>query len=206
MEAAGVSRLEQARELSGDRAVRIVEAMRASVAARGFSGSTFEHVAREAGVSRGLLHYHFGTKERLLVEAVRRECAVRHELLDRAVVDASSADEVLAGLVRTLEDMLQGDGPSSVFMFFEMVTLAQRNQEIAAELSELGRRAREHIATVLREKSDAGVLSLRIEPAIAATFLLALADGVLVRRLTEPDLDVSALLSQSVAVVRTLLG
>jgi len=206
VEAAGVSRLEQARELSGDRAVRIVEAMRASVAARGFSGSTFEHVAREAGVSRGLLHYHFGTKERLLVEAVRRECAVRHELLDRAVVDASSADEVLAGLVRTLEDMLQGDGPSSVFMFFEMVTLAQRNQEIAAELSELGRRAREHIATVLREKSDAGVLSLRIEPAIAATFLLALADGVLVRRLTEPDLDVSALLSQSVAVVRTLLG
>ena len=37
------------RELSGDKAQRIVEAMRASVAARGIAGSTFEHVSREAG-------------------------------------------------------------------------------------------------------------------------------------------------------------
>ena len=45
------------RELSGDKAQRIVDAMRESVAKRGAAGSTFEQVAREAGVSRGLLHY-----------------------------------------------------------------------------------------------------------------------------------------------------
>ena len=44
------------RELTGDKAKRIVDAMRSSVAARGIAGSTFEHVSREAGVSRGLLH------------------------------------------------------------------------------------------------------------------------------------------------------
>ena len=38
-----------------------------SVARRGTAGSTFDHVSREAGVSRGLLHYYFGTKEQLLV-------------------------------------------------------------------------------------------------------------------------------------------
>src|SRR5450432_970015 len=65
------------RELSGDKAQRIIDAMRDSVAQRGAAGSTFEHVAREAGVSRGLLHYYFGTKERLLVEVVRRESEVR---------------------------------------------------------------------------------------------------------------------------------
>jgi AcrR family transcriptional regulator len=82
-------------ELPGDKAARIVEAMRASVAARGIAGSTFDHVAREAGVSRGLLHYYFATKERLLVEVVRRESEVRAELLERAVAGASSADEVI---------------------------------------------------------------------------------------------------------------
>ena len=51
------------RELSGEKAQRIIDAMRESVAKRGAAGSTFEHVAREAGVSRGLLHYYFGTKE-----------------------------------------------------------------------------------------------------------------------------------------------
>jgi len=50
------------RQLSGEKARRIVEAMRKSVAERGAAGSTFEHVAREAGVSRGLLHYYFGTR------------------------------------------------------------------------------------------------------------------------------------------------
>jgi AcrR family transcriptional regulator len=55
------------RQLSGDKAARIVAAMRASVAERGTAGSTFDQVARAAGVSRGLLHYYFGTKERLLI-------------------------------------------------------------------------------------------------------------------------------------------
>jgi AcrR family transcriptional regulator len=49
------------RALSGEKARRIVEAMRHSVAKRGVAGSTFDHVSREAGVSRGLLHYYFGS-------------------------------------------------------------------------------------------------------------------------------------------------
>ena len=44
---------------------------------RGAAGATFDHVAREAGVSRGLLHYHFGTKEKLLAEVVRRDADIR---------------------------------------------------------------------------------------------------------------------------------
>ena len=41
-------------DLPSEKAARIVEAMRASVAERGIAGSTFDRVAREAGVSRGL--------------------------------------------------------------------------------------------------------------------------------------------------------
>jgi AcrR family transcriptional regulator len=205
MEAAGPIELTAVRELSGEKATRIVEAMRVSVAARGFAGSTFEHVAREAGVSRGLLHYYFGTKERLLVEAVRRECEVRQKLLERAVADASSADEVLAGLLQTFEDLL-GDAPGSLIMFHELLTLAQRNQEIAAEVSELGRRSRTQLSEVLRSKAQAGVLSLRMDADTSASFLLALADGVLIRRLTEPELDIAPLMQRSVAIVRELLG
>lgn len=59
------------RSLEGEKAIRIVEAMRESVAEVGVAGSTFERVAAKAGVSRGLLHYYFGTKERLLVEVIR---------------------------------------------------------------------------------------------------------------------------------------
>jgi AcrR family transcriptional regulator len=200
-----VSQLAERRELSGDRAERIVEAMRASVATRGFSASTFDQVARDAGVSRGLLHYHFGSKERLLVEAVRRECELRHEQIDRAMAGAGSADEVMAALVDAFEEFL-GEGPSPAVMMFEMITLAQRNGEIAAQLADLGRRLRTHIAEALREKADAGALELRADADTAASILLALADGITIRLMTEPELDIAPLMAQSIVTARTLLG
>src|SRR5688500_12888877 len=97
------------RELTSDKAQRIVDAMRESVGQRGAAGSTFDHVAREAGVSRGLLHYYFGTKERLLVEVCRRDCDIRMQLLDEAFAQSADADEVIAALVHTLEDLVRED-------------------------------------------------------------------------------------------------
>ncbi len=178
--------------------------MRASVAARGIAGSTFDHVANEAGVSRGLLHYYFGTKERLLIEVVRRETDVRIERLEEAIGGAADAEHVLDALVLTLEELL-GDGPAPV-MIYEMLTLAQRNDEIAAELAQLGRRTRSHLSDALARKSASGVLALRADPELVAMFLSALADGIMVRRLSEPDLDIGPLTEQAIVAARALLS
>src|SRR6188768_2995465 len=105
------------RELSGEKAQRIVDAMRDSVAKRGAAGSTFEHVAREAGVSRGLLHYYFGTKEALLVEVVRRDTEHRIARLDQPLGEAQSVDEILEVLVADLQDSIQNDPGFWVLLF-----------------------------------------------------------------------------------------
>jgi AcrR family transcriptional regulator len=196
---------QDAAELAGDKATRIVEAMRTSVAARGIAGSTFDQVAREAGVSRGLLHYYFGSKERLLLEVVRRECEVREARLEDSIAGAGNAEEVLEALVRSLEEIL-GEGLTGPVLFFEILTLAQRQQEIAVELAELGRRLREAFAAALAAKHRDGVLALKAEPDVVASFLLALADGIIVRRLSEPALDMTPLMAQGVAAARALLG
>ena len=197
--------LAPARGPDREKATRIVEAMRASVAERGIAGSTFDQVARSAGVSRGLLHYYFGSKERLLVEAVRLECDLRDELLDEALEAAASVEQVLDALVRSFQDFL-GDGPATAVMFHEMLTLAQRNEEIAYELRELGRRTRTHLAEALEAKAEAGVLALRDDPESIAAFLFVLADGILVRKLSEPDYDIEPLMDKSVAAARALLS
>jgi AcrR family transcriptional regulator len=202
---ASAPELAAAAELPSDRAARIVEAMRASVAVRGFSGSTFDQVAREAGVSRGLLHYYFGSKERLLLEAVRRECDLRHAQLEQAVAAAENADQVLAGLVASFEDFL-GSGPSRAVMFFEVLTLAQRNTEIAAELAELGRRMRCLLAGVLAAKARAGVIPPPADPELTAALLFVLADGIIVRRLSEPELEIAPIMVRAVAAARALLA
>src|SRR2546423_15723464 len=100
------------RRLDSDKAKRIVRAMRTSVARRGAAASTFDHVAQEAGVSRGLLHYYFGTKERLLVEVVRHDSDVRMRRLEESLAAADSGGAVVALLLSALEGDVRG-GPAS---------------------------------------------------------------------------------------------
>lgn len=194
----------QQRAIEGEKAQRIVEAMRSSVARRGVAGSTFDHVAREAQVSRGLLHYYFGTKERLLAEVVRRDCELRMVALDEQLADANDADGVIAGLVESLKQFV-ADEPEFIVLVFELFTLSRRNDEIAVEFAELLRRTREHLAQLLARKQAEGVLRLRAEPEAVSDVLFALADGICMRMLAEPDHDFSAAIEAGVIAVRGLL-
>lgn len=192
------------RTLPGEKAARIVDAMRASVAQRGVAGSTFDHVAREAGVSRGLLHYYFGTKEQLLVEVVRRDCDLRMTVLDTQLASAESAEDFLALLVFALEELVREE--SEFFtVIFEVFTLSRRNDEIAAEFAELMRRTREHVARVLAAKQADGILSLSAEPEAIADILFALGDGIAMRMLAEPDRNWAPTIAAGVASIRHLL-
>jgi AcrR family transcriptional regulator len=192
------------RPVEGDKAARIVDAMRASVARRGVAASTFDHVAREAQVSRGLLHYYFGTKERLLAEVVRRDCEVRMHVIDEQLAGARSADEVIDGLVASLAEMVEND-PSFITLVFELFTLSRRNEEIAAEFAELLRRTREHVAGLLAEKEAEGVLRLHAPAEAVADVLFAMADGVAMRMLTETDRDFLPSVEAGVRAVRALI-
>jgi AcrR family transcriptional regulator len=191
------------RELTGDKAQRIIDAMRESVATRGTAGSTFDHVAREAQVSRGLLHYYFGTKERLLAEVVRRDCELRMHVIDEQLAGARSADDVIDGLVASLKGIVVD--PAFITLVFELFTLSRRNDEIALEFSELLRRTREHVAALLAEKEAAGVLALHAPADAVADVLFAMADGVAMRMLTERDRDFGPSVAAGVLAIRALI-
>src|SRR5690348_8669192 len=160
------------RELSGDKAQRIVDAMRESVAKRGAAGSTFEQVASEAGVSRGLLHYYFGTKERLLVEVVRRDSEIRVDRLDEALGKAGSVDDVLDVLVSSLTDLIDND-PGFFLLLYELFSAGRRNPDIQHEVGQLFDRTRSHVADVLRVKHEEGVVSLRFDADAVVAILFA---------------------------------
>jgi AcrR family transcriptional regulator len=192
------------RELSGDKAKRIVDAMRDSVARRGAAGSTFEHVAREAGVSRGLLHYYFGTKERLLVEVVRRDSDIRVARLDEMLGAAKSVDDVLDVLVSSLTDLIENE-PSFFLLIYELFSAGRRNPEIQEEVGKLFANTRTHVAEVLRAKEREGVLELRFDADAVVTYLLALGDGFALQALSDPDLDDRAAVEAGAASARFLL-
>ena len=191
--------------VEGEKARRIVEAMRRSVARRGTAGSTFDHVAREAGVSRGLLHYYFGTKEQLLLEAVRRDCELRMELLEQQLAGARTADDFIGLMAQNLQETVRED-PDFVTLMFELFTLSRRNKDIAIEYAELMRRTRGQVAEMLAIAQREGVVRLHAEPDTVAEILFALADGFALRMLTEPERDFEATVRAGIACARALLA
>ncbi len=193
------------RELSGEKAQRIVNAMRESVAKRGAAGSTFEHVAREAGVSRGLLHYYFGTKERLLVEVVRRDAEIRVARLDEPLAKAESVDDVIDVLVASLTDLIENE-PAFFLLLYELFSAGRRNPDIQREVGQLFDRTRSHVAEVLEAKEREEVLSLRHDAEAIVAYLFAVGDGFALQALSDPDRDISAALTAGAASARYLLA
>ena len=192
------------RQLSGEKAQRIVDAMRSAVAARGVAGSTFDHVAREAGVSRGLLHYYFQTKERLLVEVVRRDCDIRMAMLDEVFASATGAQELIDGMVGHLEQMVSED-PGFIALIFELFTTSRHNAELAPEMRELMRRVRTHLAERLDAKAAEGSIELAAPADAIAIVLFSLADGLALRMLSEPEHDYRATIAAGVLAIRQLV-
>ncbi|HMC06851.1 MAG TPA: helix-turn-helix domain-containing protein [Solirubrobacterales bacterium] len=190
--------------LTGEKAQRIVDAMRSCVAARGIAGATFDHVSREAGVSRGLLHYYFRTKEQLLIEVLRRDAETRIYGLDEPLLRAATVDEVLEVLVAGAEEVLRSD-PGFYVILFELFTAGRQNPEIRVELAALYARSRVHLAEILDRKHAEGVITLRFDAETCVSHLFAAADGAALQRLTEEEHDFSQLIAAGAEVARFLL-
>ena len=193
------------KRLEGEKARRIIEAMRTSVGTRGAAGSTFDVVAREAGVSRGLLHYYFGSKEQLLVEVVRADCESRIASMGDRIAKARTADEIIAALVLGLEEFIQGE-PGSPAVIYELLSASRHSEDIRAELAELYRRWRADLADSLREKEREGVVRLEADPEAVASMLFCLGDGFGIQVLSDPEWDREAAFELGVRIARRLLG
>lgn len=191
--------------LEGEKARRIVDAMRTSIGKRGAAASTFDIVAREAGVSRGLLHYYFGSKERLLVEVVRQDCDVRIERLDQALAQAESVDQIIEALVTSLESFVLEE-PDTQAVVYEMFSAARHSEEIRSELAELYRRWRAHMAAALEDKTKEGIVQLVAAPESVASMLFALGDGMGMQLMADPDWKSDKAFELGVATARGWLG
>ena len=193
------------RRLEGEKAQLIIAAMRASVGSRGAAASTFDHVAREAGVSRGLLHYYFGSKERLLVEVCRHDCEVRIRTLEERLARADSVDAIIEVLVHGLEEFIEEDADSQAVVY-ELLSASRHSEELRAELAELYRRWRAQLASALRQKESQGVVRLQAEPEAVASVLFALGDGMGIQVISQPDWDSRPCFELGERVARRLLG
>ncbi|MFT3852504.1 MAG: TetR family transcriptional regulator [Ilumatobacteraceae bacterium] len=170
---------------------RLVKAALALMGTQGYAGTTLAEIGRAAGVSRGLVTYHFGTKEaciRAVLEDVRRGTA-------RANAAAGERTRGLAALDRVTEGYLRGyvtghPGGRAIFVAItESISATPELRELTTENDEAFRGV---VQCQLQEAVDDGELAAGVDVGVLSVLVVGLLRGVALQWLVQEaavDLD-----------------
>ena len=168
---------------------RRIEMLRAAaelICERGFGDTRIADVAKRAGVSSALVIYYFGTRDRLLVDALRHSEESFYEAAEQMLAEVSSLRERLSLLIKwTCVPEGAGEIPGAWGLWFDLWAQAFRHDEIKAGRAELDGRWRKMIIDAL----DSSDLSAKDKRMFALEFA-ALLDGLSIQvALEDPDVD-----------------
>lgn len=168
--------------LSGRRAkaagtkAAILRSAVAVIEERGFPRTRIADVAEHAGISAGLVLYHFASKEALLAAALRfSEEGFLSEIRDREV----PAYDPAARLALLLEQSLSQNGPNTWLLWIDMWQVGARNEEIRRSQDELDRAWRDVLIATVRDGQERRLFR-PTDAALFARTLSALHDGLAV--------------------------
>jgi TetR/AcrR family transcriptional regulator, transcriptional repressor of bet genes len=169
---------------------RILEATLDVIRDRGLAGVRTQEVARRAGVSAGLLLYHFGTLEGVVAAAMREsEEDYYRSFEDEAAVDLPAPERLRLLVVR------QGEPDAVVAawtLWMEFWVRALRDPDTAALCADLDNRWRAALQSVIEQGVREGVFACAT-PRTATIRLSALLDGLSVAAtLGDPEVPVAA--------------
>jgi len=168
---------------------RRIEMLRAAaelICERGFGDTRIADVAKRAGVSSALVIYYFGTRDRLLVDALRYSEESFYEAAEQMLAEVPSLRERLSLLIQwTCVPEGAGEIPGAWGLWFDVWAQAFRHDEIKAGRAELDGRWRKMIIDAL----DSSDLSAKDKRMFALEFA-ALLDGLSIQvALEDPEVD-----------------
>jgi AcrR family transcriptional regulator len=168
---------------------RRIEMLRAAaelICERGFGDTRIADVAGRAGVSSALVIYYFGTRDRLLVDALRYSEESFYEAAEQMLAEIPSLRERLSLLIQwTCVREGADETPGAWGLWFDLWAQAFRHDEIKAGRAELDSRWRKMIVDAL----DSSELSAKDKRMFALEFG-ALLDGLSIQvALEDPEID-----------------
>jgi AcrR family transcriptional regulator len=160
---------------------RILHAACELIAERGIGGARIAQIAKAAGVSTALVHYHFRTREELLAETLDYAFDLAAAVRLRPAEDDAAAGGGSAA--RRLADVFDQSLPESDpgrrewQLWAELWLGAARDPSLRPIAAQMYARYRTWIATAIAEGVAAGEFA-RVDPGAAADLAMALIDGL----------------------------
>ena len=172
---------EAAPQTEGNEARRraMLQAAAELIAERGFGETRIADVAKRAGTSSGLVIYYFGTRDRLLVDALRYSEETYYDAAAKLLGEEHDFRKRLSMLVEwSCVPELPGEVSGSWGLWLDLWSTALRHPEVREARVELDARWRDLLERIVREGQEAGAVGADIDPRQFALTFTVLLDGL----------------------------
>ena len=184
MAEAATSRKREQSELSRE---RLIEAATGLFAERGYRDASVQAIGEVAGISRGSIFWHFGSKEGLLWAVVQRAFTRwEAETLVPEVGDARG-QEAIARALRAHRRFLADEGGTLRLLFVLMFEALGPRPELAGEFARLHRDLRVLATPWLEEAVADGDFRDDVDPESIVTLIIATLGGIVYQYLLDAD-------------------
>jgi AcrR family transcriptional regulator len=154
---------------------RILDAAVARIAREGIDDARIARIATDAGVSAALVHYHFESREALLVEALEHSYEIAGDVRTTDLADGAPAAERLRAIIDSCLP-IPGAQRDDWLLWVELWLRAARHPELAEAATRLYGRLHEWVCDAIALGIASGEFAA-VDPDGLTDTLLALIDG-----------------------------
>jgi AcrR family transcriptional regulator len=164
------------------------------IAREGYRGASVKELAEAVGLSQaGLLHY-FDSKEDLFTEILRKRDQVDSEQFDARFGDDIELVDLRAGYLGVVRH--NAEVPGLVQLFSRMAVDAVDPEHPAHRyFIERSQLLRDTFTSALARRQADGDITDRVDPETLARIFQAVADGLQLQWMLEPDIDMADILA-----------
>lgn len=163
---------------TGHRRQEIVNGLMQAMADKGYEKASIQSIAKAAGLSPGLIHYHFKTKQEILIALIHQiseQAAQRFTLLADA---AGNAQQQLDAYIDAALALGDGSNPETVTAWVIIGAEAVRIEEVRALYQQIIRQHSQQLSELLQQAAaENGVTLSPSQTADISAFVIASIEG-----------------------------
>lgn len=165
----------------------LIEQATLCLAQKGYAHVSLRDIAKESGVSLGILHYYFASKEDLLLAIISSYKEGFVAELEREVVEAP-LDNWMASFFAVLHRSLTRDKDQHR-LWYDLQVQAMYVPAFHEQVSQIRNRLHSLIIRMLERLADTSRSSLAVEKEVAASTLYSLIDGLFLQSMLSESSD-----------------
>jgi AcrR family transcriptional regulator len=165
---------------------QIIDAAIRVLARQGYARTSLLDIAKEAGMSKGALHYHYPTKEALIHAVLATSCNV---VQARTMSAWSPSDNPFEALRKSLEELwaARAERTDEALVVADLLALSLYDESLRPKLAEFYELGANQIRAYLEQNVMPLGLESRISLDMLPRIVMGLLDGLVMQAFVDPD-------------------